>query len=118
MKRTRGELLAAVRAVLEAVAGLDWGGLDTLTGGRRIPGHEVASILAEADVMPGEVPAAAMDGLKLIKHQSSRRGSRSWAAAVDLYDWSGRRSDLTLELTVFERQDGTVGVEIDNLHVL
>ena len=42
----------------------------------------------------------------------------AWSVVVPLFTREEGRSDLSLELTVTELQEGSVGIQVDDLHVL
>ena len=107
-----------MRKVVALLARREYAALEKLSGGVRLTAAQLRTAVREYGGRIVVPPASAVPPLDVVEILPGRAEWRSWAVEVDLWTAEEGRSDLTLELTVRERQQGGFAVEIDNLHVL
>ena len=109
-------LSVPVRSIVRMLVARDYAGIERATDGRRLTAEQVANAVTEYGrtlVMPPERTFQSLDAVAV-----TGPGPRRWSVRFDLWTAQEGRSDLTLELTIVERGDGGVFVEVDDLHVL
>lgn len=110
------DLRWVVEEIVTRLVAKDYGQLETLTKGQRLPAEEMASAIEEYGktlVMP---PAEAFDDLDVVEVKGSKL--RTFGIRFPLWTSEEGRSDLTLELTVSGDADANPTIQIDDLHVL
>jgi hypothetical protein len=89
--------------------------LETLTHGVRLKAKDIATAVADHGKRLVSPPD---DGFKLMNVVEVKNARpRQWSIATPLWTQEEGRSDLTVELTLIERQNSFV-IELDDLHVL
>jgi hypothetical protein len=105
-----------VRSIVGMLVARDYAGIERETEGQRLTAAELENGVAEYGrtlVMP---PEHAFQKIDVV--QVTAPGPRRWSIRFDLWSAEEGRSDLSLEMTIIERADGTLMVEVDDLHVL
>jgi hypothetical protein len=64
-------------------------------------------------VMPPDSAFSDVDSIRVLGADRP-----TWSVRFDLWTQEEGRSDLSLECTIIESHDGSVDIEIDNIHVL
>ncbi len=109
------QLKEPVRQVLALLVAGKYSELETLTHGVRFNAKEIATAVADYRrklVLPPENGFGLMNVVEVKNAQPKR-----WSIAMPLWTQEEGRSDLTVEMTVIEQQNG-VAVELDDIHVL
>ena len=109
---------AAVREIVVLLARGEYAALEKLSGGVRLSAAQLRAAVREYGRRIVVPPAETTPALDVVEVMPGGVERRSWSVNVDLWTAEEGRSDLTLELTVRERQGGRFAVEIDNVHVL
>jgi hypothetical protein len=109
---------AAVREVVALLARGEYAALEKLSGGVRLSASQLRAAVREYGRRIVVPPPEATPPLDVVEILPGRCARRSWSVDVDLWTVEEGRSDLTLEMTVREGNDGGYVIELDNVHVL
>ena len=104
-----------VEELSRLLASADYREIETLTSGTRLSSEEIAGVIAEYGRTVIIPPTEAYDYLDTIEVAGA--ATRTWSVTMPLWTAEEGRSDLSMELTLLELFDGTLRVELDNLHV-
>jgi len=109
------QLADLVKKVLNLLVAEKYADIVILTHGTRLNAEEIARAIGEYGrklIMPPE------EGFQLMKSIEVKNARpRRWSIVIPLWTREEGRSDLTLEMTVIEQQNGFF-VELNDLHVL
>jgi hypothetical protein len=112
------EIIAKVGVLVSLLARREYRAVERLTKGVRLTAEDIESALLFLQSPEGEALSFSEADLDVV--EACRSGSRRWSVSVPLCSGAGRRSDLTLSLTLIE--NGGTGeamtVELDDIHVL
>ena len=111
----KDQLKIPVQNVLTLLVGEKYADLENLTRGVRLSAEAMAKAISdygEKLVLLPEDGFRLMDVVEVKDSQPKR-----WSIAMPLWTQKEGRSDLTLEMTVIEKQNGFT-IELDDLHVL
>ncbi|HEX8208798.1 MAG TPA: hypothetical protein VF584_01330 [Longimicrobium sp.] len=110
----------AIQRTVEVLVGLlaseNYAEIESMTAGTRMSKQDIAGSVAEYGRTIVVPPTTAYEQLDSIEVTAA--SSRTWSVTMPLWTVEEGRSDLTMELTLVEQSDGTLKVELDNLHVL
>ena len=106
-----------VRQICKLLAAQDYQQISMLTAGIRLSEEEIGKAVSAYDRTLIAPPERAFDLLNIIEIKTQKFvGVRQWAVVMPLWTKEEGRSDLSMELTVFESDP--VRVELDDIHVL
>lgn len=109
------QLKEPIRQVLALLVAGKYTELETLTHGTRLSAKEMATAVADYRrtlVMPPEDGFRLMNVIEVLNARPKR-----WSIAMPVWTREEGRSDLTVEMTVIEQENG-FSVELDDIHVL
>jgi hypothetical protein len=109
------QLKEPVRQVIALLVAGKYAELETLTQGIRLKAKEVATTVADYGRKLIPPPDDGFRLMNVVEVKNAR--PRQWSIAMPLWTQEEGRSDLTVELTLIERQNG-FAIELDDLHVL
>lgn len=111
----RSKLIATVRHVVDKLIQREYQYLEDLCGGVRLTSSEMEEGIREYGHQLNAPPDHIYDRMDFIEIPDAN----PQAVSTDIDLWSeGKRSDITLELTLIDSDGDLYDVEIDNLHVL
>ncbi len=102
--------------VIEMLVGHRYDELEKRTGGVRLSAQMIAEAISEYGKKLVLPPPDSLGHLDIVPVACS--GPKTWSVRADLWTQEEGRSDLTLELTVKDKEGGGAIVELENLHVL
>lgn len=105
----------SIRRIVEALVAKDYAEAVRITRGIRLPEEQIREAIQDYGrtlVMP---PDGAFDTLDVVEVTGAT--PRQWSVRMNLWTEEEGRSDLSIEVTLTEADDGFV-VELDDLHVL
>ncbi len=109
------QLRKSVTQVLRLLVAGQFDELEVLTNGVRLSSEEIGKAVSgygKMLVLPPEDGFRLMEIIEIKNAQPKR-----WSITMPLWTQEEGRSDLTMEMTVIERQEG-IAVELDDIHVL
>ena len=105
---------SAVRLVVRLLVEKRYKDLETLSGGTRLSAREIEQAVQEYG---GTLTYPPEDAFRLVDVIALEGVSHSqWSVIVPLWTEQEGRSDLSLEMTVGEKPEGT-RIQLDNIHV-
>ena len=104
----------AIMQVLALFADRNYSALESLTGRKRLSAQEMAYAIEEYGRDIIKPPVAALEDLDVVEVVGAP--VPTWSIVLPFWTAEEGHSDLTLELTLCERENG-VSVEIDNIRV-
>jgi hypothetical protein len=110
-------LQSAVQHAVDLLVSGKYFELEALSGGRRLSAAELEQAVRDYGRELTNEPGGKCSWRERVEIRSPEN-REGWSLYVDLWTVEEGRSDLTLELTVWESADGGLEVEIDDLHVL
>lgn len=110
------KLQRTVKQVLDLLVSKDYVGLEALTEARRLAASDLELAVEQYGRQIAFPPCTSHFTRDLIEVDGS--SPREWSVYVDLWTEEEGRSDLTLELRLFDSPAPVFRVEIDDLHVL
>ena len=112
---SRDDLISKTKQVLDLLVERRFEDLELLTGGIRLSKNEIANAISNYGrhlVIPPTEGLRLMDIIE-VRNSNPRR----WSVVVPFWTIEEGRSDLSLELTLIEK-DKILKVELDDIHVL
>jgi hypothetical protein len=94
----------------------DYASVEARTRGVRLSRDLIQEAIHEYGRKLIPPPQAAFENLDAIRVTNALHPT--WSIRFDLWTQEEGRSDLSIECTVIDRQDGTLVFELDNIHVL
>lgn len=109
-------LVRAIDEVAQLLARGDFDAVEAVTKGRRLSAQDLRAAV-ESYGRKLVVPSSGhFEPSSVVEVAGS--DPRRWSVDVELWTAEEGRSDLTLELTLSETANGSLDIEIDDLHVL
>ena len=108
------ELRYPIEQVVQFLVAGKFAELETLTQGARLTAKEMETAVADYGRKLVPLPEEAFGRMNVVEVRDAQ--PRRWSIALPLWTQEGR-SDLTLEMTVTDGQNGYL-VELDDIHVL
>jgi hypothetical protein len=90
--------------------------LEQLSGGMRLTAEEIESAIRSHPEPLGLRPAYELGDDEIVHVSGSTPAA--WAVYLHLWRSDGKRSDLTVELTIADADSELYRVEIDDIHIL
>jgi hypothetical protein len=109
-----GAVESAVREVVRLLVDRRYIDVEAFTAGNRLTATEIEQAIREYGATLIFPPEDAFDSMDAIEVEGV--SPPKWSVVMPLWTQQEGRSDLSLELTVEQRLEGT-RVEIDNIHV-
>jgi hypothetical protein len=106
---------AAVEAVISRLVAGDYDELERMTCGKRLKSHDIATAVKNYGRTLIEPPFDASDSIDAVEIKNIV--PPAWSVRVSLWSVEEGRTDLTVELTVKQKESG-YEMELDNIHVL
>ena len=107
---------AAVEDIYGHLVGREYDALARLTKGVRLSAAEIERAVRDYRFTIVAWPQAGDLPIDVVEINDA--SPRAWSVRATAYTLEEGRSDLTLEMTLFEVEAGQFRVELDNLHVL
>jgi hypothetical protein len=112
---TTDQLQEVVSVVLNLLAKEEYSQLERLTHGMRLSSEQIKEVVTDYGRKLITAPDSAFELMSVIRVRDTE--PPQWSIAMPLWTQEEGRSDLSMELTVLEQEDG-YKIELDNLHVL
>lgn len=109
------QLKESVRQVITLLVAAKYAELETLTHGVRLKAKDMATAVTNYGrklILP---PDDSLGLMNVVEVKNAR--PRQWSIAMPLWTEEEGRSDLTMEMTLIEQQNG-FAIELDDVHVL
>jgi hypothetical protein len=104
-----------VRQVVELLVARKYAELESLTNGVRLSATDIAAAIAGYGRQLVSLPNDAFSLMDVVKVKGAE--PPKWSIVMPLWTQEEGRSDLSIELTVIER-DNRFAIELDDIHVL
>jgi hypothetical protein len=105
-----------IRRIVALLAEQRYEDVEQLCPGSRVGAQQLKAAVAEYGRTIVPLP---QEGISLIDSIPIQNAQPSvWSVVVPLFTREEGRSDLSLELTVTQLQEGSVDIQVDGLHVL
>lgn len=104
-----------VKTVVDLLVDAKYDELEQLTSGTRLSSEEMARAVRQYGRVLVAPPIQAYDELDVV--QVRQATPPRWSVRMSLWTAEEGRSDLSVEMTVVERNKG-FGIEVDDIHVL
>jgi hypothetical protein len=104
-----------IRRLVELLVAKDYDEIERFTRGVRLSAESLREAVRRYGHELVVPPEEAFERLDIIEMETPS-DPRKWSVRFDLWTKEEGRSDLTLELTIFD--GGEIGAEVDDLHVL
>jgi hypothetical protein len=112
---SRDDLISKTGEVLDLLVQKRYDDLESLTSGVRLNKNDIASAISTYGRCLVIPPPEGLRLLDIIEVRNSN--PRRWSVVMPLWTIEEGRSDLSLELSLIEK-DKTLKVELDDIHVL
>jgi len=109
------QLKESVRQVITYLVAGKYAELETLTRGVRLNAKDMATAVADYGRKLIPPPDDGFGLMNVVEVKNAR--PRQWSIAMPLWTQEEGRSDLTVEMTLIEQQNG-FAIELDDVHVL
>lgn len=109
------QLKEPVRQVITLLVAGNYAELETLTSGVRLTAKDIATAVADYGRKLLLPPEEGFGLMNVVEVKNAK--PRQWLVTMPLWTREEGRSDLTVELTLIERQN-SFAIELDDLHVL
>lgn len=104
-----------VREIIALLAGQQYQELERFVPGAKMRAEDIARVIQDYGKTVVPCPEPIEDVIDIVEVTGSARPT--WSVVVPVYTQDEGRSDLSVELTITELEDGTYMVALENIHV-
>lgn len=116
MDTTAQRISATIKQLLLWLVAGDYAAIERYTNGVRISAVLMSDAISEYGHKLSMPPPVAFENLDVIEVIGT--SPKRWSVRFDLWTEDEGRSDLSLECTLIDMEEGLLAAEVDNIHVL